>query len=163
MSAALIALASSIVGGIIVTAASYLLSEKSKTRDRQLDFYKLIYPEKMKAALDLNNLASQTFMDLRAWYLGAQDADQGVEIGRKLDDLLWRAESYEFLLGGNVAQLASNYRLVCIRAFLTPREFRDLPAFPEGDTWVHEKTFKELADGLRHTVSLDAATDSLLH
>src|ERR1044072_3474416 len=59
MSAALIALASSIVGGIIVTAASYLLSEKSKTRDRQLDFYKLIYPEKMKAALDLNNLASQ--------------------------------------------------------------------------------------------------------
>jgi len=157
MSAALIALASSIVGGIIVTAASYLLSEKSKARDRQLDFYKLIYPEKMNAALDLNNLASQTFMDLRAWYLGAQDPNQGVEIGRKLDDLLWRAKSYEFLLGGNVVQLASDYRIVCINAFLTPREFRNVPAFPRGDEWAHEATFKLLADALRTAVHLDSA------
>jgi|ERR1041385_285246 hypothetical protein len=162
MSPTIIPLVSSVVGGIIVAAASYFLGERSKSRDRQLDFYKLIYPEKMRAALDLNNIASQTFMDLRAWYLGAQDREQGGRIGRQLDDLLWHAKSYEFLLGGNIVNLASRYRLVCIRAFLTEREFRDLPAFPEKDTWAHEATFKALADGLRATVHLDAAKDLLL-
>jgi hypothetical protein len=43
----------SIVGGTIVAGANYLLGERSRKRDRQLDFYKLVYPEKMKAALDL--------------------------------------------------------------------------------------------------------------
>lgn|ERR1700686_3912379 len=158
----LVSLISSIMGGIIVAAANYLLSEKSKNRDRQLDFYKLVYPEKMKAALDLNNIASQTFMDLRAWYLGAQDRDQAVQIGGRLDELLWRAKSYEFLLGGNIVQLASDYRMVCIFAFLNEREFRNLPAFPEGDTWAHEASFKELADALRSAVHLDLANELLV-
>ena len=158
----LVSLISSLVGGIIVATANYLLSEKSKKRDRQLDFYKLVYPEKMKAALDLNHIASETFMNLRPWYLGAQDREEAVQIGGRLDELLWRAKSYEFLLGGNIVQLASDYRMVCIRAFLREREHRNLPAFPEGDTWAHEASFKELADALRGAVRLDVANDLLL-
>ena len=146
----------SIVGGIIVAAANYLLGERSK-RDRQLDFYKLVYPEKMKAALDLNNIASETFMDLRDWYIRDQDRERATQLGRRLDDLLWRAKSYEFLLGGNIVQLASDYRMVCIRAFLNEREFRNLPAFPQGDEWAHEASFKALADALRGAVHLETA------
>jgi hypothetical protein len=147
----------SIVGGTIVAAANHLLGERSRKRDRQLDFYKLVYPEKMKAALDLNTIASETFMDLRDWFIRDQDPERGGQIGRRLDDLLWRAKSYEFLLGGNIVQLASDYRMVCINAFLTPREFRNLPAFPQGDEWAHEVTFKALADALRTAVHLDTA------
>src|SRR2546423_12901508 len=91
----------SIVGGIIVAAANHLLGERSRRRDRKQDFYKLVYPEKMKAALDLNTIASKTFMNLRDWYIRDQDRERGGQIGRRLDDLLWRAKSYEFLLGGN--------------------------------------------------------------
>jgi hypothetical protein len=147
----------SIVGGTIVAAANHLFGERSRKRDRQLDFYKLVYPEKMKAALDLNTIASETFMDLRDWYIRDQDAERGGQIGHRLDDLLWRAKSYEFLLGGNIVQLASDYRMVCINAFLTPREFRNVPAFPRGDEWAHEATFKLLADALRTAVHLDSA------
>jgi hypothetical protein len=128
MYVALVPFISSIVGGLIVAAASYLLTEKSQRRDRQLDLYKLVYPEKMKAALDLNEIASETFMDLRPWFLGAQNRDEATRIGGRLDQLLWRAKSYEFVLGGNIVQLASDYRLVCIRAFLRADEHRDLRA-----------------------------------
>src|SRR5437879_5413465 len=147
----------SIVGGMIVATANHLLSERSRKPDRQQDFYKLVYPEKMKAALDLNNIASETFMDLRPWFLGAQDRDEAARIGGRLDQLLWRAKSYEFLLGGDIVQLASDYRMVCINAFLNPREFRNVPAFPQGDEWAHEVTFKALADALRTAVHLDIA------
>jgi uncharacterized protein YcbK (DUF882 family) len=147
----------SIVGGTIVAGANYLFGERSRKRDRQLDFYKLVYPEKMKAALDLNTIASETFMDLRDWFIRDQDRERGAQIGRRLDDLLWRAKSYEFLLGGDIVQLASDYRMVCINAFLNPREYRNVPAFPQGDEWAHEAPFKLLADALRTAVHLDSA------
>jgi uncharacterized protein YcbK (DUF882 family) len=147
----------SIVGGTIVAADNYVIAERSKKRDRQLDFYTLVYPEKMKAALELNTIASETFMELRDWFIRDQDRERGGQIGRRLDDLLWRAKSYEFLLGGNIVQLASDYRMVCIRAFLNEREFRNLPAFPQGDDWAHEASFKALAEALRIAVHLDTA------
>ncbi len=147
----------SILGGAVVAVANHLLSERSRKRDRQLDFYKLVYPEKMKAALDLNTIASETFMDLRSWFLGAQDRDEAARIGGRLDELLWHAKSYEFLLGGNIVQLASDYRMVCSRAFLRPREHRDIDPFVEGDEWAHEATFKTLTEALRTAVHLDIA------
>ena len=109
----------------------------------------------MNAALDLNEIASETFMDLRPWFLGAQNRDEATRIGGRLDQLLWRAKSYEFVLGGNIVQLASDYRLVCIRAFLRADEHRDLEPFLEGDECVREASFKLLADALRTAVHLD--------
>jgi hypothetical protein len=58
-------------------------------------------------------------------------------------------------LGGNIVQLASDYRLVCIRAFLKAREHRDVDPFLEGDEWAHEASFKVLATALRTAVHLD--------
>lgn len=177
---AIIAGIASIVGGLIVATANYFLSEKSKSRDRslierhkridlasserarQFDFYKLIYPEKMKAVLDLNARASKSFMDIRAYYIGAQDRQQAVNIGSQLDELLWQAKSYEFLLGETIAKYTSDYRMICIRAFLREREYRDLPAFVEGEIWAHEASYKELANALRCAVHLDSADNMFL-
>lgn len=171
---AIVAGVASVVGGLIVATTNYLLNERSKSRDRelserhkqidreltqrarQLDFYKLVYPEKIKAAVDLNNRASKSFMDLRAYFIGAQEPTRAGQLGSRLDDMLWRAKSYEFLLGEDIVRLTSDYRMICIRAFLREREFRDLPAFVEGDVWAHEASYKELANALRRVVHLDS-------
>jgi len=110
----------------------------------------------MKAAVDLNNRASKSFMDLREYFIGVQDPERGKLLSRRLGDMLWRAKMYEFLLGEEIVQLASDYGMVCIRAFLRSREFRDLPAFVEGDVWAHEASYKQLASALRRSVHLDA-------
>jgi hypothetical protein len=171
---AVIAGLASILGGVIVSITTYFLTERSKTKDReiserhkqmdrelnerarQLDFYKLVYPEKMRAALDLNDRASKSFMDLRDYYIGAQDRKRAALLSSRLDDMFWRSKMYEFLLGEDIVRLASDYRMICIRAFLREREFRDLPALVEGDGWAHEASYKELATALRRAVHLDA-------
>jgi hypothetical protein len=177
---AIVAGIASIVGGLIVATTNHLLNERSKSRDReiserhkqidrelterarQLDFYKLIYPEKIKAALDLNNRASKSFMDIRAHFIGAQDPGRARQLSSRLDDMLWRAKSYEFLLGEDIVRLTSDYRMICVRAFLKEREFRDLPALLEGDVWAHEASYKELANALRRVVHLDSLDHLLL-
>jgi hypothetical protein len=61
----------------------------------------------------------------------------------------------EFLLGADIVQLASDYRMVCIRAFLREREFRDLPAVGDGDEWAHEASYRGLSNALRRVVHLE--------
>lgn len=46
----------------------------------KLDFYKVVYPEKVKAALDLHNLAAKLFMDIPAHFVGAQDQQRAKEL-----------------------------------------------------------------------------------
>jgi hypothetical protein len=77
---AVLALACSVVASIVTIAINYILNERSKDKDRnreerykKLDLYKIAYPEKVKAAMDIMSKAGVLFMDVRAYYLGAQD------------------------------------------------------------------------------------------
>lgn len=176
---AIVAGIASFLGSLIVPTINYFLNEKSKRIDRdigerhkqidlelaerarQLDFYKVVYPEKIQAALDLNRRASKSFMDLRAHYLGAQDPQRNIILGRRLDDMLWQAKSYEFLLGEEIVKLTSDYRMICIRAFLYEREYR-IPAILEGDVFAHEASYQALANALRRVVHLNALDNLLL-
>lgn len=177
---AIIAGIASFLGSLIVPTVNYFLSEKSKKKDRemgerhkrvdlelnerarQLDFYRLVYPEKIQAALDLNNRASKAFMDLRAYYVGAQDPQRAVTLGKRLDYMFWKAKSYEFLLGEEILRLVSEYRMICINAFLRDKENRDLPAILDGDVWAHEASYKELATALRRVVHLNSLDELLV-
>jgi hypothetical protein len=177
------------IGGIAVTIITALFNERSKRnerewndkqkqtdrdiaerykqldrelaeRTRQLDLYKVVYPEKVKAATNLMGRAGTLFMDVRAYYLGAQDKEQAAKLGSEVDDLLWLAKSYEFLLGSEVIMMVSEFRLICIMAFLRQRERgrdkEDLyPAILDGDVWAHEASYKQLSEALRAIVHLD--------
>jgi hypothetical protein len=121
----------------------------------KLDFYKVVYPEKVKAAIDLHHRAAKLFMDLPQYFVGAQDKERAVQLERMAIDMWWQAKSYEVLLGEDVVRLTNNYRMICVRAFLLDREFRDLPAIGAGDIWAHEGSFKELAMALRRALHLD--------
>src|SRR6185369_6644441 len=46
----------------------------------KLDFYKVVYPEKVKAAIDLHNIAAKLFMDIPAHFVGAQDRQRAIEL-----------------------------------------------------------------------------------
>jgi hypothetical protein len=170
----------SFLGSLVVPTVNYFLNERSKNRDReigerhkqidrelsersrQLDFYKVVYPEKVRAALDIMNRAGTLFMDVRAHYIGAQDPEQASKLGSGLDDMLWQAKSYEFILGEEIIGLVSEFRMICIRAFLREREFRDVPAILEGDIWAHEASYKELANAMRRVVHLNTLDGLLL-
>jgi hypothetical protein len=52
--------------------------------------------------------------------------------------------------------------MICIRAFLREREFRDVPAILEGDIWAHEASYKELANAMRRVVHLNTLDGLLL-
>src|SRR6185369_8038669 len=121
----------------------------------KLDFYKVVYPEKVKAAIELHHRAAKLFMDLPQWYVGAQDRERAAELERMAVDMWWQAKSYEILLGEHIVKLTNDYRMICIRAFLLGREFNDLPAIGAGDIWAHEASFKELAMALRRALHLD--------
>jgi hypothetical protein len=130
----------------------------------KLDFYKVVYPEKVKAALDLHNLAAKLFMDIPAHFVGAQDRQRAMELELDAGVMLWRAKSYEFLLGEEVVRLTREYRMICIMVFLREREFRsrDIPPVSEGDIWAHEASYKELSNALRRALSLDTLDGLLL-
>jgi hypothetical protein len=119
----------SFLGSVVVpTVINYFLNERSKNRDRkigerhkqidrelsersrQLDFYKVVYPEKVRAALDIMNRAGTLFMDVRAHYIGAQDREQASKLVSGLGDMLWQAKSYEFILGEEIIGLVSEFR-----------------------------------------------------
>ncbi len=177
---AIVAGIASFLGSLIVPTVNYFLGERSKNKDRdlserhkqidrelaerarQLDFYKVVYPEKVRAALDLMNKAGTLFMDVRAHYLDAQDREQARKLGSALDDMLWQTKSYEFILGEEIERLIGEFRMICIRAFLREKEFRDLPAILEGDIWAHEASYKELANVLRRVVHLNTLDGLLL-
>lgn len=177
---AIVAGVASFLGSLVVPTINYFLTERSKNRDReigerhkqidrelaerarQLDFYKVVYPEKVRAALDLMNKAGTLFMDVRAHYIGSQDRNQSAKLGSAFDDLLWQAKSYEFILGEEIVRLISEFRMICFRAFLRERESRDIPAVLEGDIWAHEASYKELADTLRQVVHLNTLDGLLL-
>jgi hypothetical protein len=177
---AIVAGVASFLGSLLVPTLNYFLTERSKKRDReigerhkqidrelserarQLDFYKVVYPEKVRAALDIMNRAGILFMDVRAHYMGAQDREQASKLGSELDDMLWKAKSYEFILGEELIRLVSEFRMICIRAFLREKEFRDVPAILEGDIWAHEASYKELANAMRRVVHLNTLDDLLL-
>ncbi|HXQ74047.1 MAG TPA: hypothetical protein VN844_26325 [Pyrinomonadaceae bacterium] len=123
----------------------------------KLDFYKVVYPEKVKAALDLHNLAAKLFMDIPAYYVGAQERQRAMELEADAGVMLWRAKSYEFLLGEEVVRLTREYRMICITVFLMEREFRsrEVPPVSHGDIWAHEASYKELSNALRKILHLD--------
>jgi hypothetical protein len=130
----------------------------------KLDFYKVVYPEKVKAALDLHNLAAKLFMDIPAYFVGAQDRQRAMELEADAGVMLWRAKSYEFLLGEEAVRLTREYRMICIMVFLREREFRsrDVPPVGEGDIWAHEASYKELSNSLRRALNLDTLDGLLL-
>jgi len=123
----------------------------------KLDFYKVVYPEKVKAAIDLHSLAAKLFMDIPAYYVGAQDRQRAAELEADAGVMLWRAKSYEFMLGEEVVRLTREYRMICVMVFLVEREARsrDVPPVGHGDVWAHEESFKALAIALRQTLYLD--------
>jgi hypothetical protein len=159
---AVIALASSVVASIVTIAINYILNERSKNKDRnreerykKLDLYKIAYPEKVKAAVDIMGKAGVLFMDIRAHYIGAQDREEAGKLGRALDDLFWQAKSYEFLLGEEITNYVNAFRMICFQAFLNPQEFRTAKAFLEGDVWAHEASYKLLTNAMRQAVHFD--------
>ena len=124
----------------------------------------MVYPEKVKAALDLHSLAAKLFMDIPAYFVGAQDRQRAMELQADAGVMLWRAKSYEFLLGEEVVRLTREYRMICITVFLYEREFRprDVPPVSQGDVWAHEASYKELSNALRRTLNLDTLDGLLL-
>ena len=169
---AIVAGIASFIGSLIVPTINYLWNEKSKNKDReinerlterarQFDLYKVVYPEKVKAVVSLMDKASALFMDMRAYYMGAQDKQQRVELGSRLDNMFWEAKSYEFLLGEEAVKLAGEFRHICIMAFLREREFR-IEAILDGDVWAHEDSYQHLSKALRQVVHLDTLEARLL-
>jgi hypothetical protein len=129
----------------------------------KLDFYKVVYPEKVKAALDLHSLAAKLFMEIPAHFVGAQNQQRALELQSDAGVMLWRAKSYEFLLGEEIVKLTREYRMICITVFLYEREFRppDVPPVSQGDIWADEASYKELSNALRRALNLDTL-DGLL-
>ena len=129
----------------------------------KLDFYKVVYPEKVKAAIDLHSLAAKLFMDIPAHFVGAQDQQRAMELQSDAGVMLWRAKSYEFLLGEEIVRLTREYRMICITVFLREREFRaDVPPVSQGDIWAHEASYKELSNAMRRALNLDTLDGLLL-
>ncbi len=129
---------------------------KLTERARQLDLYKAVYPEKVKAATSLMDKAGKLFIELRAYYAGAQDKEQAVILGTELKELLLQAQAYEFLLGEEIIKLISEFRIVCTSAFLQQEKEYRTPAFllEEGGIWAHEPSYKQLTAAVRRILHL---------
>jgi hypothetical protein len=162
---ALIAGGCSILGGIIVAGCNYLLTEKSKTRDRRIaeavaerarhfELYKVIYPEKFKAAIKIMEKAGLLFQDVRIHYLQSKDPQRTAEIASKLDELLWLTKSCEFLLGSDVTLIVSEFRTVCLENLIYTDLADPGPAILDS-VWTHEPSFTKLTATLREKAFMD--------
>jgi len=129
---------------------------KLTERARQLELYRAVYPEKVKAATGLMDRAGKLYWKLRAHYAGAQDGEQAAKLSVELQDLLFDAQASEFLLGEEITRLIAEFRMTCMATFLVEREYRS-EAFPkEGKgTWAHEPSYKQLTGAMRRVLHLD--------
>jgi hypothetical protein len=169
MITALMALVASVVGALIAFLSSligarinYNLNEQSKERDRlgaersrMLELYKVVYPEKVKAAVSLMNKAGAITLEIRRHFVGRQTDAEAQRIQTELDDLLIEATSYQTLLGFDLFNVTNRFRITCIDAYLKPRELRDIKALDGDGRYAYQKDFDALTSLLRKSIQLD--------
>jgi len=109
------------VSGLLLVA---WLNNRWAERPRKLDLYKIVYPEKIKAAQSLVGLAASLFEKAsqldRVQKLDDPDAIR--DLRAEADNLYMMSISYEWILGSEVCDL-SRALAVCIRKLVpdTPR------------------------------------------
>jgi len=150
-----------IMGGIAGGLITWLLNEWSKNRDRalvkrshQLDLYKLVYPEKVKAAVTLMNKAGAIRKDIRLCYLVGKDPPEIQRLELELVEMLVYAEASEALLGEVIVTALNDFRMACLKLTNDDHDVRR-ECVASGNELVYEAPYRKLVALLREAIFLD--------